>query len=174
MKKILLAGAAVVIVAGAAVWWQFGRKESKPITSFKECVAAGNQIMESYPRQCKTKDGRTFVENVPSLPVLPAEGESPVAGICAESREENMIRVEVNQDVPLPRCQKVAAGKYLTVKNNTNEMLSMWFGKTRKYSFDVPAGGEYTVSQALDEILAPGIHMLYGSPYQGPEIWLVK
>lgn len=32
------------------------------IDSFEECVAAGNPVMESYPRQCKTSDGKNFVE----------------------------------------------------------------------------------------------------------------
>lgn len=30
------------------------------IDSFKECAAAGYPIMESYPEQCATPDGRTF------------------------------------------------------------------------------------------------------------------
>ncbi|NOZ76363.1 MAG: hypothetical protein GXO65_01500 [Euryarchaeota archaeon] len=37
------------------------------ITSFQECVQAGYPVMESYPRQCRTPDGRTFVEEVPPL-----------------------------------------------------------------------------------------------------------
>ncbi|MBD3210577.1 hypothetical protein GF318_04315 [Candidatus Micrarchaeota archaeon] len=30
------------------------------ITSFEECVQAGYPVMESYPRQCRTPDGKTF------------------------------------------------------------------------------------------------------------------
>lgn len=33
-------------------------------TTFEECVAAGNPVMESYPRQCNTKDGKHFVEDI--------------------------------------------------------------------------------------------------------------
>ncbi len=33
------------------------------INSFDECVAAGNPVMESYPRQCRA-DGKTFVEKI--------------------------------------------------------------------------------------------------------------
>lgn len=33
------------------------------ITSFEECVEAGNLVMESYPRQCRSKEG-LFVENI--------------------------------------------------------------------------------------------------------------
>ncbi len=32
------------------------------ITNFDECARAGFPIMESYPRQCRSSDGRTFVE----------------------------------------------------------------------------------------------------------------
>jgi hypothetical protein len=34
------------------------------INSFEECMADGNPVMESYPRQCRTKDGRIFVEEI--------------------------------------------------------------------------------------------------------------
>lgn len=36
------------------------------ITNFEECIAAGNPAMESHPRQCKTSDGKHFVETIPS------------------------------------------------------------------------------------------------------------
>lgn len=32
----------------------------KAPTNFKECVAAGNPVQESYPEVCRTKDGRSF------------------------------------------------------------------------------------------------------------------
>ncbi len=34
------------------------------ISNFEECAAAGNPIMESYPEQCRTPDGRTFVRDI--------------------------------------------------------------------------------------------------------------
>ena len=34
------------------------------ISNFEECAAAGYPVMESYPRQCRTIDGRTFVEEL--------------------------------------------------------------------------------------------------------------
>ncbi|MFZ5365362.1 MAG: DUF333 domain-containing protein [Patescibacteria group bacterium] len=34
------------------------------IENFDECAAAGNPVMESYPRQCRTADGRLFVEEI--------------------------------------------------------------------------------------------------------------
>ncbi|OGF28172.1 hypothetical protein A2303_01920 [Candidatus Falkowbacteria bacterium RIFOXYB2_FULL_47_14] len=38
--------------------------EGAPITNFTDCAAAGYPIMESYPRQCRTDNGKTFTEEV--------------------------------------------------------------------------------------------------------------
>lgn len=42
------------------------------ITNFEECAAAGNPVMESYPRRCRAGD-RTFTEEIdePVNPALP-------------------------------------------------------------------------------------------------------
>ena len=34
------------------------------VNSFSDCAAAGYPIAESYPRQCKTPDGRTLTEDI--------------------------------------------------------------------------------------------------------------
>ena len=34
------------------------------IDDFASCAGAGYPVMESYPRQCRTPDGRTFVEEL--------------------------------------------------------------------------------------------------------------
>jgi glucose/arabinose dehydrogenase len=34
------------------------------INNFEDCVNDGNSVMESYPRQCRTIDGETFVEQI--------------------------------------------------------------------------------------------------------------
>ena len=38
------------------------------IKSFEDCVDAGNPVMESYPRQCRTQDGKHFVEEIGQIP----------------------------------------------------------------------------------------------------------
>ncbi len=45
-------------------------KSPKPpkVNSFQECVAAGYPVMESYPRQCRTVDGKLFFETVTETP----------------------------------------------------------------------------------------------------------
>ena len=34
------------------------------IDSFEDCMGVGNPIMESYPKQCRTSDGKHFVEEI--------------------------------------------------------------------------------------------------------------
>jgi len=45
--------------------WGVMNPDVASITSFEECIAAGNPAMESYPRQCRTEDGKHFVEIIP-------------------------------------------------------------------------------------------------------------
>lgn len=67
LKKILFAVTAIilVIIAGAGIRRQLFREneELSKITNFEECAAAGNPIMESYPRQCRAGD-KIFAEYV--------------------------------------------------------------------------------------------------------------
>lgn len=50
------------LILGGAIGYLLGYEHGSEvkITSFEECAAAGNPIMESYPERCTTKDGTTF------------------------------------------------------------------------------------------------------------------
>lgn len=64
---LLLAGVLAVI---ALVIINMAPRASLPspvVTNFEECVAAGNAVMESYPRQCRSKDGRLFIEEIAQM-----------------------------------------------------------------------------------------------------------
>ncbi len=37
------------------------------INNFNDCVKEGNPVMESYPRQCRSLDGRLFVEDIGNI-----------------------------------------------------------------------------------------------------------
>jgi len=55
----------LVVLALAGAWYLMVRVNvGPPSSSFEECVVAGNPIMESYPRQCTTKAGEHFTENI--------------------------------------------------------------------------------------------------------------
>lgn len=62
--KTTFAILAVIILIALGIIFIKPSTPAKEITSFEECVAAGNPVMESYPEQCTTKDGKHFTHNV--------------------------------------------------------------------------------------------------------------
>jgi len=67
-----------------------GENQLQIITNFEECAAAGNPIMESYPRQCRA-NGQTFVEELSDAdkaklqpPTEPACKDLCGDGVCQE------------------------------------------------------------------------------------------
>ena len=62
-KRLLFFLFVIVFLAAVIIIWP-KKGVSPAINNFEECVAAGNQVLESYPRQCQTKDGRNFVETL--------------------------------------------------------------------------------------------------------------
>ncbi len=48
---------------------------SPTVTNFEECAAAGNPVMESYPRQC-SHEGELFIEEIDEPIMPPANTES--------------------------------------------------------------------------------------------------
>lgn len=65
MKKSLIILVFIIIITSAGAAWKFMQKKALApvVTNFEECVAAGNTVMESYPRQCRHGE-QTFVENI--------------------------------------------------------------------------------------------------------------
>lgn len=54
-------------------------KDNISVSNFKECEAAGNPVMESYPRQCRDQAGQLFVEEIDQTnnPSSSLQPESP-------------------------------------------------------------------------------------------------
>ncbi|MEK7612244.1 MAG: GerMN domain-containing protein [Patescibacteria group bacterium] len=67
-KNVMITSIALLLLLAGIIFWGVyalgDYSESKDITSFEACVAAGYPIMESYPRQCKRPDGTTFTESI--------------------------------------------------------------------------------------------------------------
>ena len=65
-----------------------------PITSFSECVAAGNIVLRSYPARCVTKDGQSFVDDSAKqiLPLQdPAQDRKICKNLCGNGSCEEMV-----------------------------------------------------------------------------------
>ncbi|HEY4499195.1 MAG TPA: Gmad2 immunoglobulin-like domain-containing protein [Candidatus Paceibacterota bacterium] len=58
----------LMVVIGIIIGWYghalYEESGKAAITSFEKCVAAGNPVMESYPRQCRTPGGENFTEPI--------------------------------------------------------------------------------------------------------------
>ena len=86
-------------------------KDEIVITKFEECVAAGNVVMESYPRQCMTSDDMVFIEQIDDsltprelVFCTPTDRESDAcimiyAPVCTYDSEGNQISTYGNSCV---------------------------------------------------------------------------
>ena len=57
---IALIGGVVVL----SIFFIFEKRAVSAITSFEECAQNGFLVLESSPRQCRTPDGRIFIETI--------------------------------------------------------------------------------------------------------------
>lgn len=62
MKKITFAALTLFLIIIAALVFDIGRREDTEPVDFKECALKGYPVSESFPRQCRTLDGKIFVE----------------------------------------------------------------------------------------------------------------
>ena len=77
----------LVIVIFGFIFWQNSQRIAS-ISTFQECADAGNPIMETFPEQCVTPDGRSFTRELTEEEKLklmpPSEQLSCGDGICQE------------------------------------------------------------------------------------------
>ncbi|MEN9621874.1 MAG: hypothetical protein RLZZ67_308 [Candidatus Parcubacteria bacterium] len=63
-SKIKLIGTCVLIALCIYLFFVFDVPYRDAADSFTTCVGMGNPVMESYPRQCRDKNGTLFIEEV--------------------------------------------------------------------------------------------------------------
>lgn len=61
---MLLGLVSIFLVASAVIYLRMNAKPAIVVTSFDDCQAAGYPVLESYPAQCKTPDGKTYVQDI--------------------------------------------------------------------------------------------------------------
>lgn len=62
MKKIIFIASVIFLIVIAILVFDIGRRDDTEPINFKECALKGYPILESFPRQCRTPDGKVFVE----------------------------------------------------------------------------------------------------------------
>lgn len=60
-RWLILLGTMILVALVIWLAWVRPMQRESAISSFEECVAAGNPIQESYPEVCLTKNGKRFV-----------------------------------------------------------------------------------------------------------------
>ena len=112
MKYIIII---IIIIVG--FWWQFGLKDvviaPVMVTNFEECIEAGNPVMESYPRRCRSGE-ETFVENIGN-----------------ELEKFDLIRIETprpNQTIESPLTIKGQARGFWFFEGDFSVVLVDWDG----------------------------------------------
>lgn len=84
----VLLGVLVVAYLGFLFWQNFS-SEPLSASSFEECAAQGNGVMESYPRQCRDAAGNLFIEEIGNAPIVLEEA-------LYANVSENDIEVDVD------------------------------------------------------------------------------
>lgn len=64
LMKSLFVGIFLIVLLAVATILLGLNETTKFITSYETCVAAGYPVLESYPPQCKTPDGKTFSQDI--------------------------------------------------------------------------------------------------------------
>ena len=134
-----------------------------------QAPAAPTPPATAAPTATRPAPTATVAAPTPSPTLAPPVSDAPAAGICAQAEGE-WATVEINADVPSPRCLQVSALQKLKVVNRTAASIQV---RLAGYSISVPAGGEGTIRVAFGSYLAPGVHSVEVAPYSGPQIWLV-
>src|SRR3989344_4870599 len=102
-----------VIAAGLFLLFPMAQQQEPTVNNFDECAAAGYPVMEKYPEECTTPDGRTFVKDVLS------SGNDIVANGCvvAGCSSQLCISEEDAADGVVSTCEWNA--EYICYQNAT-------------------------------------------------------
>lgn len=63
-KTLTIIFVVLALVLAVFLFKNNSNKSSMAVTDFASCAAAGNPVMESYPRQCRSKEGTLYTEYV--------------------------------------------------------------------------------------------------------------
>lgn len=146
---IIIAIAAFVTLAGIVIWlnpFRLGQNGGVPtVSSFDECVRAGYPVMESYPRQCRTPDGRNFVEQING------DQDSGISGMVLLGPTCPVIK-----DPPDEECadKPYATALVVTTHDQARVIKEFRSEETGKFSVQL-APGEYAIRSAAASNILP-------------------
>ncbi len=167
-----------VLVGGYFISIEKKQDRAADISTFEECAATGYPIMESYPEQCRTPDGRTFVREIPdpiTPPIIPPvactmdamqcpDGSyvgrtgSKCEFVCPPYTSESGVRGTVMLGPTCPVMQNPPDPECADRPFKTDLVLTSTDGtKILKY-FNSDSQGVFSVS------IAPGFYLIRSAP----------
>ena len=111
MKRVLIfVMITVFIFVGYVLFKKEAKEEIPNISSFENCVQAGGVVMESYPKQCRWKNGLLFNQKI--------FGE--------ETTELNIYFPNTTQTEYISDCSKLYPVKRLVKKSENLANAALW------------------------------------------------
>ncbi len=126
----------IAIIALGALLFSTNNTALPMINSFEECAAAGYPIMESYPEQCKTPDGRNFVREI--KPVENKFGEEKTLSVNESIAFEDGLTIAL-KEVNDSRCKE---GVVCVWAGELSPEFLIWKGATTETSQNFSLGTE--------------------------------
>lgn len=111
----------VLLIAGIFVWKYQKTSKVQSISTFEECAQAGYPIMESYPEQCRTPDGRNFTKHVSVQSDTQQETIDEI-GLSFQHPKDLVFRKEIADNAGSIRT----AGFFLTKGSENNPEYQMY------------------------------------------------
>jgi hypothetical protein len=130
LASILLVIGMLIVIAFLVFFYVSERGAMKTINSIADCAESGYPVAESYPRQCRTPDGRLFVEEVSDdIAVPPIEPEVVVGEPVASSTpSHNSITAIPASAASLVRTVNIPpGGTIMSPLTVTGEARGFWF-----------------------------------------------
>jgi hypothetical protein len=115
----------------------------------------------------------TYLSPPPSIassPTLkPADAAQPGGGACAPA-DGPVAVLQINPDVPFPRCQRVQPEQWLRLVNKADQRADV---RLAGFELMLEPGEEATIDQPFGTYLEPGVHLVAISIYAGnATLWL--
>jgi hypothetical protein len=129
------------------------------------------EVHLGYPGPAYSGDATSAPVNIAVTGNLkPPDAEQPASGIC-DLANGDVVTININADVPYPRCMKVLSNQRLQVVNATNGPVQVQLAQ-----FDVQLQPDQAqlFDATVGSYLAPGVHWLRVTGGNGPEIWLTS
>jgi hypothetical protein len=67
-----------LIVLGAYIFWPKTKVPQIVVSDYESCVQAGYKVLETYPEQCQTPSGNTFIKSQPTPSENPPKEKGPI------------------------------------------------------------------------------------------------